>query len=623
MRLSRSLGGLINAWLRDQRGNVLPMIAAAVFPLLAMLGGAIDMGRSYLAESRLQQACDAGVLAARKRMGTEAAATGVLPPDVSAVGNRFFSVNFRDGQYGTRNRDFGMTLEHDYSLTGAASVTVPTTVMRLFGREQVELTVTCGSQLGMANTDVMMVLDVTGSMNQINPGDTLSRIALMRQSILQFYDQLKSNQPAGTRIRYGFVPYSVNVNVGGLLKDDWVVKQWTYQSRKPAGLDSGGTTNSMWTSGTLVSGQIDKVLTDTFAATGKTCPPPPANALTTTSVLQGTTSQPTVGPPAGTITRSTYWYTYNGYTYNTEINKNTCEVYKLVYSNYVVSYDWVTRPSLPSGSGWTYQPVAFDVGAWRTETAGCIEERSTYEITDYGAVDLNRALDLDIDRVPDATDPATQWRPMYPGRIYARALLWNNSGALTTAPVTTPDEYFAPAVAGTAKCPAAARQLAILTPTELSSYLSALTAGGSTYHDIGMIWGGRLLSPTGLYAAENADLSPSEPTNRNLIMMTDGQTSTLDLSYSSYGLEPIDRRRWSPSSSTNLNQVVEDRFAYACQEVKKKNITVWFIAFGTSLSPLMTDCAGPGHAFQASDGTELANAFKQISSGIANLRLTR
>ncbi len=36
----------------------------------------------------------------------------------------------------------------------------------------------------------------------------------------------------GTRLRFGFVPYSSNVNVGGLLSDDWVVDEWTYQSRE-------------------------------------------------------------------------------------------------------------------------------------------------------------------------------------------------------------------------------------------------------------------------------------------------------------------------------------------------------------------------------------------------------
>ena len=96
-----------------------------------------------------------------------------------------------------------------------------------------------------------------------------------------------------------------------------------------------------------------------------------------------------------------------------------------------------------------------------------------------------------------------------------------------------------------------------------------------------MIWGGRLLSPTGLFAAENADL-PGKPTNRHLIFLTDGLTEPRDIAYGAYGIEPLDQRRWSESSSLSLTQVVEKRFAVACDEVKKRNITVWVIGFGTT-----------------------------------------
>ena len=68
--------GSLRRLLRDSAGNALPLMAAALVPLLAMVGGGIDMGRSYLAQSRLQQACDAGVLAARKALGSAVVADG-------------------------------------------------------------------------------------------------------------------------------------------------------------------------------------------------------------------------------------------------------------------------------------------------------------------------------------------------------------------------------------------------------------------------------------------------------------------------------------------------------------------------------------------------------------------
>ena len=138
-----------------------------------------------------------------------------------------------------------------------------------------------------------------------------------------------------------------------------------------------------------------------------------------------------------------------------------------------------------------------------------------------------------------------------------------------------------------------------------------------------MIWGGRLLSPTGIFAAENVDESASKPTSRNLIFMTDGQTAPLDISYASYGVEPLDKKRWSAGSARTLTQTVEERFAFACKEVRKKNITIWLIAFGTELNPVLSDCAGPGHAFEAADTAKLNQAFDDIAKSIGDLRVAR
>src|SRR6478735_3769933 len=215
-RPGRWRASLLGRLLRDRAGNTLMLVAAALFPLLAMIGGGVDMSRGYLSQSRLQQACDAGVLAARKRLGTEAAVTGQIPELAAIVGQRFFDLNFADGAYGTVDRTFQMTLESDYSISGKATVSVPTTLMQIFGHQAMAVEVECQAQLDMANTDVMMVLDTTGSMAQINPGDTVPRIQALKTTVAEFYDQLNAAANAGTRLRFGFVPYSSNVNVGAL-----------------------------------------------------------------------------------------------------------------------------------------------------------------------------------------------------------------------------------------------------------------------------------------------------------------------------------------------------------------------------------------------------------------------
>ncbi len=541
------INDLLKRLLRDRAGNTLALIAAGLVPMLAMVGGGIDMGRSYLSQSRIQQACDAGVLAARKRLGSQVVTTGVIPADVATTGERFFNVNFRNGAYGSQNRTFAMTLEPDFAISGAASVVVPTTIMTLFGYSEVAIAVECEARLSFSNTDVMFVLDTTGSMRETNPGDAAPRIEILKSVVSNFHAQLEGSKSPGTRIRYGFVPYSTNVNVGYLLKSDWVVDNWRYNGRAAVNTSVAGTRpNYSW--------QYKPINLDVTFLKG---------ALGTDPLKGGSVNRAMAGTPAKP--------------------ENLTALFR-----------------------------------------GCIEERSTYEIDDYDNVDLARALDLDLDLVPTAGDPATQWRPMLNEISFEPEIWWNGSGSFRT-PVTTTNDYLMAQRAGLSACPPQARKLAEMSQASVDAFLGTLAPRGSTYHDIGMIWGGRLLSPTGIFASENADL-PGKPTSRNLIFLTDGQTAPLDVSYGTYGIEPLDKRRWNPASpmlGLTLTNVVEKRFEVACSEVKKRNITVWVIGFGTTLSPFLTDCAGPGHFFEASDAAELSDVFSKIATQLGDLRVSK
>ncbi|MFM5916993.1 MAG: pilus assembly protein TadG-related protein [Novosphingobium sp.] len=628
----------IKALLRDRGGNTLALIAAALFPMLALLGGGIDMGRSYLSQSRLQQACDSGVLAARKKLGSAVVTTGVIPADVAEVGNRFFNLNFHDGAYGTSGRTFSMTLEEDYSISGEAHVDVPTTIMSLFGYSEMPIPVKCEAKLNFANTDIMFVLDTTGSMADTNPGDNVPKIDALKQVVRDFHDQLEGAKGPGTRLRYGFVPYSTNVNVGALLKDDWVVNAWTYQSRENYGTEPGTvqdyTYDTNWNniSGSALSSAMPGPYPATYHSAASeassayySCDTaPPASTSNSVYTLISTTSEPYVGPPAGTKVTKHYRVVTTGTYYWVELNGTTCVTKKTVYSNFTQEFDKITIPYTNAAQRYRYAPIARDVRNWRNESNGCMEERETYEIDDWSDVDLSRALDLDIDTVPTAGDPKTQWRPEYPNIIYERSIYGNNSGSFTPAPVVTTEPwFFQPGwIPNMITCPSASRKLAEMDSTQVNTYLATVNPGGTTYHDIGMIWGGRLLSPTGLFAAENGDID-GKTTSRNLIFLTDGQTEPYDIAYGAYGVEPLDQRRWKSNSPISLTETVEKRFGVACAEVKKRNINVWVIGFGTTLNPVMTECAGPGHFFEASNAAELQDVFSNIAAHLGDLRISK
>jgi len=643
----RETGGLLGRLAHDRAGNTMALMAASIAPLLALIGGGIDMSRGYLSQVRLQQACDSGVLAARKKLGTSVVLDGTVPDAVADVGNRFFDLNFADGAYGSENRTFDMALEDDFAISGVATVVVPTTIMAIFGNEQMDITVKCEARINYSDTDIMFVLDTTGSMTTINPGDTVSRIDALRQTVQDFYTQIEESKSPGTRVRYGFVPYAVNVNVGHLLQDDWVVDEWTYQSRTRVDVGAEQYQQVDWTNWTYISGSYADTVSSSYAATwhaptttttgtgesavtttnpgyyscnGST----PSNTSTYNDTLLSETNVAYAGPPSGTKNTKHYRRVINGNEYWNSLSGSTCSVMRRSYSTYTEEFDRVEYPAQYTRQTWRYQPVTKDVSNWRSETAGCMEERDTYEIYSMDdPVDFSRALDLDLDTVPTAGNPATQWRPMYPDIIWARALTGFNANNWKVEPQDYDWDYFRPAsVPSLVTCPTAALKLDEMTGAEVSAYLASLTVGGQTYHDIGMIWGGRLISPTGLFAAENAPRDGKALT-RHLIFLTDGITQPRDLSYTSYGLEPLDLRRWTDRPDPLLDKTIELRFGIACDEVKKRNVTVWVIGFGTEMSDVMKNCAGDGRWFQADDAAELAETFNLIAKSMAELRVSK
>ena len=109
--------------------------------------------------------------------------------------------------------------------------------MRIFGFTSLPLNVTCDASLNFVNTDVMLVLDVTGSMAR-ESRTAPRRSSSLRDAVMALYDELAPVQTQleanGLRLRYGVVPYSSTVNVGALIRaanPAYLADTVAYQSR--------------------------------------------------------------------------------------------------------------------------------------------------------------------------------------------------------------------------------------------------------------------------------------------------------------------------------------------------------------------------------------------------------
>ena len=637
----RAPRGFLMSLLHDVRANTFVMMGMALIPLAGLVGGGLDISRMYILKTRLQHACDAGALAGRRAMGGGTwAYNGYYPRDQA---EKFFDANFEYGSFGSDDLERSFT-EGAGKVTGEASAEIPMTIMKILGEKTKTIEVTCDAEMRLPNTDVMFVLDSTGSMRDPQPGDSVTKMAALKVAVKCFYEivarlDTDANCTTGTpsggtgqevQIRFGFVPYDTNVNVGRLLKPEWFADSWKYQTRTPRWwvrrtAASASTPYATPTSnGNCTKGKMEAVAPQSDVATGSG-----PGAVRTIVATTSTAPSWIAGICTGTYTTTTSVYDWREGGFGTSAD---------LFIEWRYNSLPVNVGLLKDGTSWnasmSFQwPVDVDGESKRIDWDGCIEERQTVWKTDYDPIPSD-AYDLDIDMVPTGDD-ATKWAPALNDVIYTRKSTnknvgdigkWSRNEAITAENYTNTSAY---------ACTQQSKKLQEWPNAgSFDDYVDSLYPGSNTYHDIGLIWGARLLSPTGLFKSENEYTPKGGEIERHLIFMTDGDACTENYNYTSYGIEWFDRRRTDPGAvptdgcTTNiptLTEQVNRRTEGLCTAIKNKNITLWVIAFGSLASSTETrlkNCASSGRYFKATNAAALQQTFKQIADQISMLRLT-
>lgn len=643
--------------LRDIAGNVLPLAAVGTLILTGLVGGGVDMARAYKAERRLQAACDAGALAGRRAV-TDAGFTDA----VEEQAEQYFDANYNSMAEDTGEATFTVTSDDDgNTIEGTATSTQDTVLMKVFGFESMALSVSCSASMGVGNSDIMFVLDNTGSMDWSPDGETgvpyeETRMYALQQAMMSFYDTVsETNSGSNARIRFGFVPYSSSINVGPLLMAEdasFVADTMTVSTRQPVN----------W--GPVVESWSDPAETTT-----------PANgSFTRVNPRYTTLSACNSAKPADETTWSNYdtdteTNNYFDASRGTEGRRVTATGtttyqrkldYECIYRDgsssvrgYYVNSRYITREVTSwsyqardpivvttydaTFSNWLYRPVSISVSSFKTGAAqrlvssnsgrtrwnttgttwnGCIHERDTTPASSFAFVSLltgitpGEAIDLDIDTAP--TSDATRWKPMWPAVTFRR---YSVEPAITGS-----------TSAASSGCPHTAQLLGEMDEETFDSYVDALTPTGSTYHDLGLLWGARLSSPTGIFA-DNVNDAPDNggTVSRHLIFMTDGELQPSATINSAYGIEEIDRR--VTTDGTDDSQYINHRARYLaiCEAIKARGIRLWVIAFGSGvdLSADLLACASTDSAFKADDAEELDEHFQEIARQVGELRITQ
>ncbi|WCP11904.1 hypothetical protein sphantq_00299 [Sphingobium sp. AntQ-1] len=655
--------GFLKRLAGNQAGNVMAMVAAAIIPLAALIGGGLDMSRAYMARARMQQACDSAALAGRRAMtGATMSTTDI------AEARKFFDFNFPQNtfQAATFTPVIRSKPGETTTVQVTAETTMPTTIMKIFGYQTLPLAVTCESRFDIGNTDVMLVLDTTGSMSSNmtdTDGTVMTRLAALKLAVKDFYDTLGAGSDTTGRIRYGFMPYSSTVNVGYSLPSSALVggttgETWNYQTRRAIyyyetsstpstcyrryGLNncytSSSNANNASTSSTLSASGCTS-WSGNYGSSPATTGSAPSNTTTTTysyDSFNGSTNTPSGNNNRKCVRREnivakTYATTYTAGSDRTFYQWEYGQ-YPLDVSNYVTG-NATTNPTSVTGA--TTDGNNTTVSATNT-WAGCIEERDTdssITATTSTSYIPSGAYDLQIDTAP--TNKATKWRPHWPDVEFTRAGRWLNDNR---------DYDYRSGSGGWNACPSKARKLAsytsrTATPTGMTSsfnsYVDGLIAVGGTYHDIGMMWGARFLSPSGIFASENANAPNGFNISRHIIFMTDGDLTAYQSVYGAYGYQALDGRVAATSTDdTGLKAIHKRRLEMMCNAIKGKGITIWVVGFkdkppAGTLDSAMLDtelqtCANSGnHWFMAYNPSTLRQKFKDIAKNIGGLRLSQ
>jgi Flp pilus assembly protein TadG len=481
---------------KDQRGNTVALMAAALLPICGMIGSGLDMSRAYLAKAKLQTACDAAALATRRFMGST-----TMTEEARAEGRKFFYFNFPAGTMETT----AVALSIESAAGDAsevevkASTEVPTAIMHMFGKKKIAIETECSADQDYVNNDIMLVLDVTGSMNctagtscdYMSTEQGNSRLSRLKNGAAGLYRALQG--ATGVRTRYGFLPYSMTVNVGKSLPSPY-----TSYIRNPAN----------------------------------------------------------------------YW----------------------------------TKPSS------TWQSVSVNhPSTWFTSWAGCVEERST--ISQNGQSNIRITTDVaqaDIDTV-STTDTKLKWQPYDDVATTGESASASNLSSF---------------------CPAEAIKLnTYATEADFQAKVNAsLTrVGGYTNHDLGIMWGMRFLSSTGMFQSENPTEfavggGPAIRVDKHIVFMTDGVMTSLATNYSAYGIHNAETRF---TGSGTMVAKHKTRFLNACNRARQMGATIWVIALDVQAPDDIKPCASGDSHFYISDGSDLDEIFELIGKGIGKLRITR
>ncbi len=267
---------------KNERGVGAPTLGIMFMTIAAFVGTAVDLARLQLVQSRLTFALDAAGLAAGATLNTT---------NLDEELTKFMSANFPANYMGAAAPELTSEVSADNMILNlSANTTMPTTFMGLFGINTMSVSARSEITRTSSGLELVMALDVTGSMN------SGGKLTAMQNAAKSLVNILYGSKTEVEKLWIGLIPFSQTVNVGTDKKDAWI------DTAHLATLGYGTTTNK-----TSWGGCVDARDTND----GDTTDTPPSQQKYKVYYSPSTDIRPEPYSPDDYYYSGGRWYSYN------------------------------------------------------------------------------------------------------------------------------------------------------------------------------------------------------------------------------------------------------------------------------------------------------------------------
>ncbi|MEM1288296.1 MAG: TadE/TadG family type IV pilus assembly protein [Pseudomonadota bacterium] len=185
----------------DKRGTAAFIFAVTAIPTISLVGAAIDYNRAVKVQNELQNALDAGALAASHLAYLDDASVSQIEAVITDIVQGHLQ-----GTYGVHSLQVTAGIDLDDALVDVfADIKVDTYLLGIMGVDEITVRVDSAVQADTTPTEIALVLDNTGSM---------ARQMRTLRTAAQNFVNVVTEEGRQSQVSVSLVPYVASVNIG-------------------------------------------------------------------------------------------------------------------------------------------------------------------------------------------------------------------------------------------------------------------------------------------------------------------------------------------------------------------------------------------------------------------------